>query len=406
MARLPSAHHASRRYFLGGCGCSLGAALLPGNARATIDPATIAPSVVPGYTPQDKDERGLWMQIEQAEEEAAKSNFLIRDPALNKYLKDLCCKLAGDFCPDVRVYVFRTPYFNASMYPNGMMHIWSGLLLRCQNEAQLSAVLGHEIGHYLRQHSLKRWRDVRNKTSAYGLIALPLAVATAGLGNLALEMGLMQSLFANSRDDEREADAFGLKLMEKNSLAPEEASKIWAQLIEEREQTAKAQGKKKAKREPVFFATHPQSAERMSSLAADARKIMLADKNYESGQDRYAASVGPLRNGFFDDQLKLEDYGGTSFLLEQLARSGWTSELHFFKGELLRQHGQDDDMIKSIDAYRAALAMEAAPVEAHRGLGYALLKTGQRDAARDSFKAYLALRPDAPDKAMIQFNLQ
>ena len=53
----------------------------------------------------------------------------------------------------------RTPYFNASMAPNGMMQVWSGLLLRVDNEAQLAAVLGHEIGHYLARHSVERLRD-------------------------------------------------------------------------------------------------------------------------------------------------------------------------------------------------------------------------------------------------------
>jgi beta-barrel assembly-enhancing protease len=398
---------ATRRAFVMGAACS-GLTLSGGfhQALAAVDPKAMMPSLQPGYQPLDKDERGLWMQIEQVEEDAKKSNFIIRDGALNTYLTDLCCKLAGDFCPDVRIYVFRTPYFNASMYPNGMMHIWSGLLLRTQNEAQLAAVLGHEIGHYLRQHSLKRWRDIRSKTAAYGFLSVPLLFVSGGIGALALQMAMLGSIFANNREDEREADGFGLQLMEKRGLAPDQASVIWQQLIEERNATAKAQGKKKAKAEPIFFATHPQSAERMIDLSVAAKAMQAIGKTYEDGKDRFSAAVGPLRGSFFDDQLKLEDFGGTDFLLQQLARDGWTGELLHYKGELYRQHGQEGDYAKAIAAYSEAITKTDVPAEAHRGLGYTLLKTGDKAAAQIAFKQYLELRPAAADRAMIEFNLQ
>jgi beta-barrel assembly-enhancing protease len=397
----------ARRAFLIGASCA-GWSLSGGlhNALAAVDPRNVVPTLTPQYKPNDKDERGLWMQMEQIEADVKKSNFLLRDPTLNAYLTNLCCKLAGDFCPDVRVYVLRTPYFNASMYPNGMMQIWSGLLLRAQNEAQLAAVVGHEIGHYLRQHSLKRWREIRNKTSMYSFLSIPLAIATAGLGNIAAEMALIGSLLANSREDEREADAFGLKLMDQAGLAPGQASRIWKQLIDERDATAKAQGKKKARAEPVFFATHPQSAERMFDLATAAANMARSGKAYEDGQDRYSSIVGPHRIGFFDDQLKLEDFGGTEFLLAQLAQGGWTAELLYFKGELFRQRNKANDLTTAADAYRAAIALPNTPRESYRGLGYTLLKSHETDGARASFKTYLELRPDAPDRAMIEFNLQ
>ncbi len=398
---------ATRRAFMLGMSCS--GLMLSGSfhaALANIDPKAITASVHPKYQPRDKDEQGLWMQIEQVEEDAKKSNFIIRDTTLNSYLTDLCCKLAGDFCSDVRVYVFRTPYFNASMYPNGMMHIWSGLLLRTQNEAQLAAVLGHEIGHYLRQHSLKRWRDVKSKTSAFSFLQLPLLFVGGGIGALALQMAMIGSIFANNREDEREADAFGLQLMEKRSLAPDQAALIWKQLIDEREATAKGQGKKKAKAEPIFFATHPQSAERMADLAAAAKSIVNPGQVYTDGKDRFMQAVGPLRGSFFDDQLKLADFGGTEFLLAQLARDGWTGELLHYKGELYRQHGQEGDHAKALAAYRDAITKADAPAEAHRGLGYVLLKTNDKPGAQVAFRKYLELRPTAPDKAMIEFNLQ
>ena len=91
-----------------------------------------------------------------------RSPFNLRDPKLRSYVQDIACRLGAGHCPDIRVHLVRTPYFNASMAPNGMMQVWSGLLLRVDNEAQLAAVLGHEIGHYLARHSVERLRDVKD----------------------------------------------------------------------------------------------------------------------------------------------------------------------------------------------------------------------------------------------------
>ena len=66
-----------------------------------------------------------------------------------------------------QVHLVRTPLFNASMAPNGMMQVWTGLLLRVDDEAQLAAVLGHEFGHYLARHSTERLRDAKSR-SAFG----------------------------------------------------------------------------------------------------------------------------------------------------------------------------------------------------------------------------------------------
>src|SRR3546814_5968134 len=82
---------------------------------------------------------------------------------MHAYLVEFMQRLSRHFSSDMRVYLMRTPYFNASMAPNGMMTVWSGLLLRVNDEAQLAAILGHEMGHYMQRHTLARMRDMRSK---------------------------------------------------------------------------------------------------------------------------------------------------------------------------------------------------------------------------------------------------
>ncbi len=73
------------------------------------------------YTPQDKDERGLWMEVDEQERKLKNSNFVIHDPALNAYVHDVFCRTVGPDFNALRPYIVRTPYFNATTAPNGMI---------------------------------------------------------------------------------------------------------------------------------------------------------------------------------------------------------------------------------------------------------------------------------------------
>ncbi len=395
-----------RAFMLGACCAGWGLTAAAPGAFAAIDPSLMTPTLAPNFKPVDKDEKGFWQAVNDIEEDVKRSNFLLHDEKLNSYISGLCCNLARDFCPDMRVYIVRTPYFNASMYPTGMMQVWTGLLLRMKSEAQLAAVLGHEIGHYLRRHQIAQYRSVRKKTSGYAFLAAPLAIATGGIGNLVAEMALISSIYGFSREHEREADAFGLQLMERDGLDPREASRVWQQLIKEREETFKARGRKKPS-EPILFATHPAPAERMTDLSAAADALAKkSGKKYEDGRDRYLDVIKPWRPQFLADQIKLNDFGASLFLIDSLTGEGWDGDLFFQKGELYRIRDAAGDLTQALVWYDTAIAQAGAPADAWRGKGMALLKLGKKEEGKTALRTYLDLKPDAPDRSMIEFNFQ
>ncbi len=357
-------------------------------------------AVTPGYTPQDADERGLWMQVDEYERQFKTSNFVMRDAALNAYVRHVFCRTVGEAeCRDVRIYVVRTPYFNASMAPNGMMQVWSGLFLRCRNEAQLAAVLGHEYTHYLNRHTLKQFRDLKNKTNAVGwLSVIPLGGFVAG-GIALAQLGMIGSVFSNSREMEREADSGALPLMVKAGYDPSAASKVWGQLLAEEAATA-AERKRARRREGGMFATHPQSVERQAELEKQARALASPSATALNTAE-YRAALAPWWAAFIDDQIKLNDFGATELLLGQLADGTWTAELLFARGELYRSRGKPEDFAAAANFYKAGIAMGGAPVEIWRGLGIALLRSGDITGAQNALRTYLEKQPDAKDRAMI-----
>ena len=232
----------------------------------------IKPKERPGI---ESVEAGLWMQMNNYEEQLKTSGSRVKDKNLDKYLKDLLCTLTV-YCKDIRVYVLDIPYFNAFMAPNGMMVVWTGLLLRAENEAQLSAVSGHEAGHYIRRHSLKAWLDAKARTDLMAILSIGLAVGgVPGGGDFFNISQLLQAgiMAKHSRDNEREADEIGLDSLIKAGYDPDEAPKIWENILKEMELGEN-------KNPPAFFSSHPNPKERIKNLKEQTKKYSDIKRNH------------------------------------------------------------------------------------------------------------------------------
>lgn len=370
-------------------------------ATAPATPADRYPTIGGGYVPTDADERGLWMQLDVLEREMQTSDFLVRDPALNGYVRGVLCRTVGQAaCASLRLYIVRHADFNASMAPNGMVTVNTGALLRLRSEAQLAAVLGHEFTHFARRHTLQRVRDTRKKA---GVMASLSTIPAAGYGS-ALAVRLLRlitigSLYGFSREMEREADAGSIPLMAAAGYDPAVAAPICQALTSEEGAAAAARRRKAKPRTDTFYATHPSPPERIAALTALARPY--AGRSFASdGAAAYRAAMRAWWPQLIDDQIKLNDFGGSDWLLHELAVDGWTPALLYARGELYRARGRPADLTQAASFYRAALAGDA-PVEAWRGLGLVTLRGGDAAAGRRALRTYLARKPDASDRAMI-----
>ncbi len=360
----------------------------------------------PGQRPSDDTtEGGLWYITDKAEKRVRTAGNRITDPALNTYVQRIACELAREFCSDIRVYVMRVPAFNASMAPNGMMQIWSGFLLRAENEAQFAAVVGHEIGHYLRRHSLQRFEDIRTKTSAAAVFGIITAGLGVGLIGTMAQVAIYGEIFAYSRDQEREADGYGLLLMTEAGYDPREYAVIWDKLIVERDATLD-EDEKDDKRRNGFFATHPQPEERQATLKELGEALAATRESWTLGRETYLQAVLPHRAIFVRDELKAQRYDAILARLDMmlaLAGEPNPAELHFFKGEAHRLRRESGDRKKAAEAYEAALSAEgAAPPEIYRSMGLVYDALNDEDRAYKAFQRYLDAVPEASDAAIIR----
>jgi hypothetical protein len=341
-------------------------------ARRAPGPTT---DLAPTSRPVERsDEAGLWMQADRIEGDLKSSALLVRDPGLEEYVRTIACRLAGPHCSGLRVYVVRRPAFYASMAPNGMMQVSTGLLLRVANEAQLAYVLGHEIAHYVRRHALQRWEDFHAKAA-----------------NLGPELG---GIAAFSREHELEADQLGFELMVRDGYDPREAARVWERLME-----APVRARTTS---DVFLATHPPTTERLARLRDSASRATAPSETPRTGRDDYLVRVRPLRGWMLRDEVRRREFSSTEALIRHLIADGdGLGELHFHLGEINRLRERPGDLPVAVGAYRRALEHPDAPAEVLRSLAFVHLRLGDRAAARDAFARYLARQPDADDRELI-----
>lgn len=381
--------------------------VLPAAADAGDRPEFSVPVWEGAYQPRGVDERGVWQQADEFERELRDSDLVIRDEALNAYVKSVLCRTVGDVrCGNVRLYLVRSPYFNASMSPNGTMTVNSGTLLRLRNEAELASVLGHEFAHFEERHTLAGFRNRRTGSDLLAWAALAGAAAarwgsTSYTNYRDLRLTVYGGLARYDRNQETEADALGFAYIAAADYRPAAAADVWRAVMNEADRSAEGRKQRSHRYDNVaFFASHPTNLDRADLLSALANRVQGGE--YE-GAKAYQEALVPWIPVFLEDQLALNDFGGTEYLISRLAGGEPLSPaLSLARAELYRNRGNPRDLQDAIGFYRDALSGDATLSTAWRGLGISLLRAGQSAEGRDAIATYLKANPDAADAPMLR----
>ena len=358
------------------------------------DVENIDPEERPGI---ESIEAGLWMQMNNYEEQLKTSGSRVKDKNLDKYLKDLLCTLTV-YCKDIRVYVLDIPYFNAFMAPNGMMVVWTGLLLRVENEAQLSAVIGHEAGHYIKRHSLKAWLDAKARTDLMALLSIGLAVGgVPGGGDIFNITQLLQAgiMAKHSRDNEREADEIGLDALIKAGYDPDEAPKVWENIIKEMELGEN-------KKPPAFLASHPNPKERIKNLQEQTKRYSKIER--KKNKENLKKIIHPYLKKWIRNEIRVNNkIEQTEFVFSKVFND--TNNLYllkFYQGEIYRLKKDEEKNKKAIKLYRDSIKENKDFPDAYRELGLLLLKENKNNEAKEKLKKYVDLAPNAKDVEIVK----
>jgi predicted Zn-dependent protease len=335
---------------------------------------------------------------DRAESVARSSGQLESDPALNAYVQDVACRVANEFCGDIRLYIMNRPYFNASMAPNGYMEVWSGLLLRAEDEAQLAFVLGHEVRHYQERHSVEMQRTLRNRATAAAVFSIITAGFGVGIVGDIVYLGTIASVFGFSRENELESDSLGFVHATRVGYDPNAGHLLWTNLIAETRASDNPDVRRQETRASIFR-THPLSSDRIEALTERAQ----AAGPGESHRERYRAAIRPHLDEWLREDLRRRDYGQTALVLDRLAKHGEDlGVVEYYRGEINRIRRGEGDRERAVQHYTNAIAQPDAPAAAWRELGEFAERDGRPADARAFFTTYLERAPQAGDRAFIE----
>ncbi len=220
---------------------------------------------------QAQIEQGASQAYQQELDKARSAGKLNSPPDLLRRVKRISARLIPQtavFRPEApqwqwEVNVQETPELNAYCMPGGKIMVYSGLASRLQlSDAELSAVIGHEMAHALREHTRER---VSRAYAQQMVLAGVAFVAGAGEStiDLANQVATVTFQLPHSREQEQEADRIGLELMARAGYDPNAAVSVWTKMAKT-DQGAP----------PQFLSTHPSAGSRINDLQAHVPVVM------------------------------------------------------------------------------------------------------------------------------------
>lgn len=248
---------------------SAAAALTALLIACTTSPTGRQQFILPMFSRSEVSQMGI-----TAYEELKKKQKLSTDAGVNRYVRCVATaildSLPGDEGKGWEINVFQDDTPNAFALPGRKIGVHSGILKVAQNQDQLAAVIGHEIGHVEANHSGERLSQqfaAEGALAVGGIIAATSDNKEKGLAMAALGAGITYGvLLPFSRTQESEADAIGLELMAKAGFNPDQSVVLW--------QNMAATNKNNP---PEFLSTHPSDQTRMNALQ---RQLPQAEAYY------------------------------------------------------------------------------------------------------------------------------
>ena len=212
--------------------------------------------------------------------EARKQNALDRDAAQVQRVKTNVGRLipqTAAFRQDApgwkwETHVLSSKEVNAWCMPGGKIAVYTGLIAQLQaTDAELAAVIGHEIGHALREHGREQASNAMAQQVALGVIGAVANVPSAALDLAPMVLDVTFNL-PHSRTDETEADRIGVELAARAGYDPHAAISLW----EKMQKLGGAQP-------PQFLSTHPSNESRIGDLRAYSEKVMPLYQSAKAG---------------------------------------------------------------------------------------------------------------------------
>ncbi|MDB6089191.1 MAG: peptidase [Gammaproteobacteria bacterium] len=220
---------------------------------------------------EENVEQGAQAAYAEEVRKATTAGQLNTNPLLTARVRRVAQRLipvTATFRPDApswkwEINTLQTDDMNAYAMPGGKIMVYTGLIEKLKlSDAELAAVVGHEISHALREHTRERVSRAYAQQMALAGVAAIMG-AGAGAVDLANQVASVTFQLPHSREQESEADIMGLELMARAGYDPHAAVGVWQKMMAAEQSSP-----------PQFLSTHPSPGNRIAELQARIPKVM------------------------------------------------------------------------------------------------------------------------------------
>lgn len=318
------------------------------------------------------------------------------DPQVNAYVREVGQKLAtvADRPLPYEFVVLNSSVPNAWAMPGGKLAVNRGLLTELNNEAELAAVLGHEITHAAARHSAQQMQ--RALLLQAGVMAVAVAAGSAderyaplAVGSAALAASVLSQRY--SREAELEADHYGMGYMARTGYDPYAAVTL-------QETFVRLSGGRNSNWVEGLFASHPPSAERVAQNRLRAQQLGVRG---ELDAERFKARTASLLRdkpayASYDAAVKAlgeKDFKKAQGLVAQaIERQPKEALFHGLQGFLALQQSRPSEALTD---YQRALSLDGDYYQHYVGAGLAAKALNRPDQAAQYLEKSVNLLPTA-----------
>ncbi len=186
---------------------------------------------------------------------------IVKDPAIQQYINQLgdsIAKLTGRGDLDWQFFLVNTDVVNAFALPGGFIYINRGVVERADKMDEVAGVVGHEIGHVVKRHSVKQMQQQQGANIGVALTCVLTHVCDSQASQAAIQVGGAAVFASFSRQDEKEADEEGFRNVVRANISPKGMTSFFQKLLAE----------EKGGGSPVdaWFRDHPLTQDRIADI--------------------------------------------------------------------------------------------------------------------------------------------
>jgi len=221
---------------------------------------------------------------------------LVQDPELVRYINvlgDSIARIADTRGLEWHFSIVNSRDVNAFAVPGGFIYLNRGLIERATSLAQVAGVIGHEIGHVTKRHSVKQMQKAQGANIGILGVCIFTAMCSSETGQSLVGLSANAAMASFSRADEDEADAVGVVYMVRSGIDPNGIPEMFGILLQERQGSPDAL--------ETWFRSHPLEESRISAARAriakmDQRSLVGLTRdtpNFQAFKRRLAALPAP-----------------------------------------------------------------------------------------------------------------